>query len=80
MPVVWKKYPDVKPAPEAAYTDFLVAMPNPRYYSSKFANIDLNRGRPKYIFDIQTWGKDAFILHNDKIRYWAAIPNPEVCK
>lgn len=73
---IWHQYPNTKPSKSALYADFLIAKANPRYYSSKFSNLNLNRDRPKYVYDIDTWNGEKFIMNNDKILFWSPIPQP----
>lgn len=71
--VIWHAYPVDKPAKEAQFCDFLIAYPNPRFYSSKFANLNYNRGVEPYNYDIRTWFGDKF-FKDESVRFWAAIP------
>lgn len=73
----WHKYPDIKPSKNAEYTDFLVAYPNPRLFTSKFANMRFNDGRPRYVYDVANWTGSKFAITDDKVRYWSPIPSPE---
>lgn len=75
---IWHEYPNTKPSASALYSDFLVAKANPRYYSSKFANLNLNQNRPQYVYDIDTWDGNRFVMSNEKILFWAPIPQPSI--
>lgn len=76
----WYKYPDVTPSDVDRYTDFLVAYPNPRLFTSKFANVRFNDGRPPYLYDVANWTGDKFAIIDTKVRFWAVITSPEVKK
>lgn len=73
----WHKYPSIKPSEAAKYTDFLVAYPNPRIFTSKFANMHFNDGRPLFIYDVAQWTGKEFAITDSKVRYWAPITSPE---
>lgn len=73
----WHKYPDIKPSESARFTDFLVAYPNPHLFTSKFANVRFNDGRPRYIYDVANWLGDQFAITDAKVRYWSPISSPE---
>lgn len=76
----WKDYSKVKPAACQKFQSFVVALPNPRLYSSKFANLHVNNGIDPYVFDVQCWLGDKFTVVDHKVKYWAPLPQPEVCK